>query len=158
MTIDNWKCIDPNEWCISDEVLYAMYGPQLSHFSLKNFWLRWDLKPGLPVEKPALYPLLYSQTWVNDHLRIATTCLQRPQFWGPNFNFHNTKQPLNNDHLSTTATNFGSQGWSLYTSLTVFAIKISKERTYSPIYQFYWSHYMRIRYMRANFFGSLSIY
>ena len=25
----------------------------------------------------------YSQTWANDHLRIATTCQQRPQFWGP---------------------------------------------------------------------------
>jgi len=61
----------------------------------------------------------YSQTWVNDHLRITTTCLKRLQFWGPNFNFHNTKLPLNNDHLSTTATNFGSQGWLLYTSLTV---------------------------------------
>ncbi len=24
---------------------------------------------------------LYSQTWVNDHLRIATTCQQRPLFW-----------------------------------------------------------------------------
>jgi len=24
----------------------------------------------------------YSQTWANDHLRIATTCLQRPLFWG----------------------------------------------------------------------------
>jgi len=59
MTIDKWKCIDPNEWCISDEVLY---GPQLSHFPLKNFWLRWDLNPGLPVEKPALYPLLHELT------------------------------------------------------------------------------------------------
>jgi len=64
--------------------------------------------------------LLYSQTWVNDHLWITTTCLQQPLFWGPNFNFHNVKLPLSNDHLSTTATNFGSRGWSLYTSLTVF--------------------------------------
>ncbi len=29
------------------------------------------------------------------------------------------KWPLNNDHLSTTATIFGSRGWSLYTELTV---------------------------------------
>jgi len=69
---------------------------------------------------------IYSQTWVNDHLRIATTCLQRPQFWGPNFNFHNIKLPLNNDHLSTMATNFGSQGWSLSTSLTVYKLLLFK--------------------------------
>ncbi len=41
---------------------------------------------------------IYSQSWVNDHLRITTTCLQRPLFWGPDFNFHNIKLPLNNDH------------------------------------------------------------
>ncbi len=28
-----------------------------------------------------------SQTWVNDHLRIRNTCLQRPPFWGPIFLF-----------------------------------------------------------------------
>jgi hypothetical protein len=61
----------------------------------------------------------YSQTWVNAHLRITTTCLQRPLFRGPNFNFHNIKLPLNNDPLPTTATNFGSLGWSLYT-MTLF--------------------------------------
>ncbi len=64
--------------------------------------------------------LHYSQTWVNDHLRMTTTCLQRPLFWAPDFNFYNIKLPLNNDHLSTTATNFGTRGWSLYTGLTVF--------------------------------------
>jgi hypothetical protein len=37
---------------------YCM-GPNSAIFSLKNFWLRWDLNPGLPVEKPALYPLLH---------------------------------------------------------------------------------------------------
>jgi hypothetical protein len=30
--------------------------------------------------------------------------------------------PLNNDHLSTATTNFGSQGWSLYTGLTVIIV------------------------------------
>jgi hypothetical protein len=30
---------------------------------------------------------------------------------------------MNNDHLSTTAIIFGSQGWSLYTSLTIFMKK-----------------------------------
>ncbi len=63
--------------------------------------------------------LIYSQTWVNDHLRMTNTCLQWPLFWGPDFNFHNIKLLLNNNNLSTTATNFGSRGWSLYTSLTV---------------------------------------
>ena len=29
----------------------------------------------------------YSQTWVNNHLRIATNYLQRPLFWGLNFSF-----------------------------------------------------------------------
>ncbi len=66
----------------------------------------------------AFFQWKYSQTWVNDHLWITTTCLQRPLFWGLNFNFHNVNLPLNNDHLSTTATNFGSRGCSLYTSLT----------------------------------------
>jgi hypothetical protein len=76
------------------------------------------------ITNPSLLFLIhnfkYSQTWVNDHLRITTTCMQRPLFLGPNFNFHNIKLALNNDHLSTTATNFGSRGWSLYTGLTVF--------------------------------------
>jgi len=57
-----------------------------------------------------------SQTW---HLRIATTCLQRPPFWSPIFSFYNMNLPLNNDHLSTTATNFRSLRLSLYTSLTL---------------------------------------
>jgi hypothetical protein len=29
------------------------------------------------------------------------------------------KGPLNNNHLSTTATPFGTQGWLLYSGLTV---------------------------------------
>ncbi len=49
------------------------------------------------------------------HLRIATTCLQRPPFWSSNFSFY--KLPLNNNHLSTTATNSGFLGWSLCTGL-----------------------------------------
>ncbi len=61
----------------------------------------------------------YSQTWVNNHLQITTTCLQRPPFWSPNLSLYNIKLPLNKDHLSTTATNLGSWGWSLYTSSTV---------------------------------------
>ena len=66
----------------------------------------------------------YSQTWANDHLRIATTCQQRPPFCGPILSFYNIKLPLNSDHLSTMATICGSQGWSLYTGLTVHKIII----------------------------------
>ncbi len=61
----------------------------------------------------------YYQTCVNDHLRITTTCLLWPSFWSPNYRFYNINLPLNNNHLSTTATNFGSRGWSLYAGLTV---------------------------------------
>ena len=48
-----------------------------------------------------------------------TICLQRPPFWGPIFNVYNINLPLNNDHLSTKATNLGTRGWLLYTGLTV---------------------------------------
>jgi len=65
----------------------------------------------------------YSQSQLlNDHLPKTTTCLQRPLFWGPNFNFHNIKLPLINEHLSREAKKFGSQGWSINTSLTVSQI------------------------------------
>ena len=40
----------------------------------------------------------YSQTWANDHLRIATTCQQRPPFCGPNLNFYN----INDLWITTT--------------------------------------------------------
>ena len=35
--------------------------------------------------------LQYSQTWANDHLRITTTCLKRPSFWGPISTFYQIK-------------------------------------------------------------------
>ena len=54
---------------------------------------------------------------------ITTTCLQRPPFLGPIFTLCNLKLPLNNDYLSTTATNLGSLGWSLDTGLTVLSKK-----------------------------------
>ncbi len=65
-----------------------------------------------------------SQTWVNDHLRITTTCPQRPPFWSPNLSLYNTNLPLNNDHLLTTATNLGFRGWPLHTGLTLLNICI----------------------------------
>jgi len=71
------------------------------------------------ISKICLTICMYSQTCANDHLRKTTTCLQRPPFWSPIFTFYNIKQPLNKNHLSTTATIFGSRGWSLYTGLTV---------------------------------------
>ena len=36
------------------------------------------------------------------------------------FNFHSTKLLLNNDYLSTTGTNLGSQGWSFVTIMTLY--------------------------------------
>ncbi len=53
------------------------------------------------------------ETCANDHLRIATTVLRS------HLGFLLHKIPLNNDHLSTTATIFGSQGWLLYTGSTI---------------------------------------
>jgi len=61
-------CVDCTWSLISENALIQMNGAfQMkycmgSHFSLKNFWLRWDLNLGLPVEKPALYPLLHKLT------------------------------------------------------------------------------------------------
>ncbi len=56
---------------------------------------------------------------------FETSGLQR-LFYGPNFNFYNAKLPLNNDHLPTTATNFWSRGWSLYTGLTVLTCTVPR--------------------------------
>ena len=46
----------------------------------------------------------------HDHLPITAP------FWAFTYSI---KRPLNNDHLSTTATILGSHGWSLYTGFTV---------------------------------------
>jgi len=74
---------------------------------------------------------LYSQTWAIDHLQTATTYLQRPLFCGPIFLVYSIKVPLNNDHLSTTAIIFGSQGWPLYTGLTVHLNHFKRLVTFS---------------------------
>ncbi len=55
----------------------------------------------------------YSQTWAYDHLSIRTTVLRY------HLKLLSHKWPLNNDHLSTTATIFVSRGCLWYTSLTV---------------------------------------
>jgi hypothetical protein len=40
-----------------------LYVTLVSHFfHLRIFWLSWDLNLGLPIEKPALYPLLHKLT------------------------------------------------------------------------------------------------
>ncbi len=61
------------------------------------------------------------------HLRIATTCQQRPPFWSPNLILFNMEVPLNNDHMAATATNLGSLRWSFPKG-----IKTSATKTYYP--------------------------
>ncbi len=51
---------------------------------------------------------------------LTTTSEERPPFCAHIWELLLHKWPLNNDHLSTTATIFGSRGWLLYTGLTVF--------------------------------------
>jgi len=60
----------------------------------------------------------YIGTWVNNYLRITTTYLQRPTFWGPNFNsitydiaYLWTRLLVNNGHYI-----FGSRGYTLLRS------------------------------------------
>ncbi len=60
------------------------------------------------------HKIIYIQTWANDHLSITTGILRSHS----KLILH--KWPLNNDHLSTSATIFGSQWWPLYTGLTVY--------------------------------------
>ncbi len=57
---------------------------------------------------------MYSQTWAYDHLSTTTTILR------PRLKLLSQKWPLSNDHLSSTATIFGSRGWSLCTGLIAF--------------------------------------
>ncbi len=81
--------------------------------------------------------IVYRQTWANDHLRITTTGIQRPSFWSPNLNLYYINLPLNNNHLSTTASYLGPWGWSLYTSLTVSLFKCNPvvKLLYSKFYR-----------------------
>ncbi len=81
----------------------------------------------------ARLPSFASQTWANDHLRKATTCLQRPLYCCLVFHVYSIKVPLNNDHLSITTTIFGSRGWPLYTCLTVFEWLMSHSSSPAPV-------------------------
>jgi hypothetical protein len=62
--------------------------------------------------------LIYSQTCPNDHLRITATCQQRPDL------SHNDQPTtgLFQSTLCVTTTFFRSQGWPLYTGLTVIVM------------------------------------
>ena len=51
------------------------------------------------------FRIMYSQTWVNDHLRIVTTCLQRQPFKGPILNFY---------HITVLWTTTTCQQWPLF--------------------------------------------
>ncbi len=57
---------------------------------------------------------MYSQTCSNNHLSTRTSIIR------PRFLFYKTKQHLNNDLLSTTATIYRSRGWSLQAWLFYF--------------------------------------
>ena len=69
--------------------------------------------------------LKYIQTWANDHLWIATTCLQQPLFRGLVFHVYRIELPLNNEHLAITAQILGSRRSSLNTDLTVIMLGAS---------------------------------
>jgi len=91
----------------------------IKSFKCNNFY------PTLACRFHTIAKYEYIQSCVNDHLQIATTSVHGPPFWGPNFNFCNIKLPLNNDHLATTAANFGSWWW-LYIVHMFDCISISK--------------------------------
>ncbi len=81
--------------------------------------------------------LIYSQTWANDQLRIAITCLYNDHHFGSLSELLLLKWPLNNDHISTTATIFWFRWWLFYTGLTVCVspIKSIKSNTYFYVTQ-----------------------
>ncbi len=79
----------------------------------------------------------YSQTWASDHVSITIIILRF------NLELILLKWPLNNHHLSTTATIFGSQGWPLYTGLTgltksMLVPKISSILNFSTSINYLW--------------------
>ena len=51
---------------------------------------------------------------------LTITCIERPPISGPIHYFYSIKVLLNNDHLATTATIFGSQGWSFCTQVWLY--------------------------------------
>ncbi len=66
----------------------------------------WNLSSMLfGIMRESLFELFIftAKTWAIDHLRLTTTCPKRPLFWRPVFYIQSTKEPPNNNHLSTTA-------------------------------------------------------
>lgn len=63
----------------------------------------------------------YSQKWANDQLQIVTTCLQRHNFWSPNFNFYNItcKEISEQAPLVNNCQKFGVPRVALYTNLSI---------------------------------------
>jgi len=62
--VSTWPLISENALIQMNGAFQMKYfiGPNTAIFHLRNFCLRWDLNPGLPVEKPAVYPLLHELT------------------------------------------------------------------------------------------------
>ncbi len=78
---------------------------QAIHWSLWKgslFWQKCTIKPELTTTSELKPPV------INDH------------YFEVPFSINREQGTLNSDHLSTTTTIFGSQGWSLYTGLTVY--------------------------------------
>ncbi len=78
--VSNWKNSEQN-WRTSEKS-YIEKARMTQFLGVLKIKLEWE----------------YSQTWANDHLRIATTCLQRPPLWSPNLSLYNINLPLNNGH------------------------------------------------------------
>ncbi len=68
------------------KILFCLKRPNLKHEFRTNIRdpFQYDIKFTI-VNVCAHYSELgyFNQTWANDHLRIATTCLKRPLFWSP---------------------------------------------------------------------------
>jgi len=68
---------------------------------------------------------------------ISVIKLQWPLFWSPNFSFYNANLPLDNEHLSTTATDVWSQGWLLCSGVNFINVKHTNflyERHFGSLY------------------------
>ncbi len=74
---------------------------------------------------------LLNQSWYEKFVRkmflkltpqLTTTSIKNDHHYGVDRSFilYNVKLPMTNNHLSTTAINFGRRKWSWYTDLNVF--------------------------------------
>ncbi len=89
-------------WVVYKNTAFA-FDKTLRHIGCSIFtWHLWWFESFVLKHKSTTSQ--YSQTWVNDHIRITTNCLQRPPFLGSLCNNHYKKLPLDNDHLTTTTT------------------------------------------------------